>query len=140
MYDILQILDFIIVENLQTFFCCRRSYWQGMGFLYRFVSFRNNTPKEIGFKIIESDCDKITQGQTVHLSGKLLTKITWKSKIIFCKPYTYVDEMSEKGCSNIGSILMIFIKSSKIRPESQMRSSLNYLVVYWKTVRTICSR
>jgi uncharacterized membrane protein len=98
------------------------------------------TPKEIGFKIIESDCDKITQGQTVHLSGKLLTKITWKSKIIFCKPYTYVDEMSEKGCSNIGSILMIFIKSSKIRPESQMRSSLNYLVVYWKTVRTICSR
>jgi ligand-binding SRPBCC domain-containing protein len=53
------------------------------------------TPKEIGFKIIQSSSDQITQGQTASLSGKLLTRITWKTKITFCKPYTYVDEMSE---------------------------------------------
>ncbi len=53
------------------------------------------TPKEIGFKIIESNSDQITQGQTACLSGKLLTRITWKTKITFCKPYTYVDEMDE---------------------------------------------
>jgi ligand-binding SRPBCC domain-containing protein len=53
------------------------------------------TPKEIGFKIIKSNSDKITQGQKACLSGKLLTRTTWKTKITFCKPYTYVDEMSE---------------------------------------------
>lgn len=53
------------------------------------------TPKEIDFKIIESTGDQITQGQTAWLSGKLLTQITWKTKITSCKPYTYVDEMSE---------------------------------------------
>jgi len=53
------------------------------------------TPKEIGFKIIESNSGQVTQGQTACLSGKLLTRMTWKTKITFCKPYTYVDEMSE---------------------------------------------
>ena len=53
------------------------------------------TPKDIGFKIIESNSNQITQGQTACLSGKLLTRTTWKTKITFCKPYTYVDEMSE---------------------------------------------
>jgi ligand-binding SRPBCC domain-containing protein len=52
------------------------------------------TPNEIGFKIIESDSDQITQGQTACLSGKVLIRITWKTKITSCKPYTYVDEMS----------------------------------------------
>ena len=49
----------------------------------------------MGFKIIESSSYKITQGQTASFSGKLLTRITWKTKITFCKPYTYVDEMSK---------------------------------------------
>ena len=53
------------------------------------------TPKEIDFKIIESNSDQITQGQTASLSGKLMTRMTWKTKITSCKPYTYVDEMSE---------------------------------------------
>lgn len=53
------------------------------------------TPKEIGIKIIESNSDQITQGQTACLSGRLLTRITWKTKITSCKLYTYVDEMSE---------------------------------------------
>jgi len=53
------------------------------------------TPKEMDFKIIESNSDQITQGQTACLSSRLLTRITWKTKITSCKPYTYVDEMSE---------------------------------------------
>jgi ligand-binding SRPBCC domain-containing protein len=53
------------------------------------------TPKEMDFKIIESSSSQITHGQTASLSGKLLTRITWKTKITSCKPYTYVDEMSK---------------------------------------------
>ena len=53
------------------------------------------TPKEIDFKIIKSNSDHITQGQTASLCGKLLIRTTWKTAITFCKPYTYVDEMSE---------------------------------------------
>jgi len=52
------------------------------------------TPKKLDFKIIESSSNKITLGQTAYFSSKLLTRITWKTKITVCKPYTYVDEMS----------------------------------------------
>ena len=52
------------------------------------------TPKRLDFKIIESSSNKITLGQTAYFSSKLLTRITWKTKITACKPYTYVDEMS----------------------------------------------
>lgn len=53
------------------------------------------TPKEMDFKIIESSSNQITQGQTTSLSGKLPTRVTWKTNITSCKPYTYVDEMSK---------------------------------------------
>lgn len=52
------------------------------------------TPKRLDFKIIESSSNKITLGQTAYFSSKLLTRMTWKTKITACKPYTYVDEMS----------------------------------------------
>ncbi len=52
------------------------------------------TPKRLDFKIMEASSNKITQGQTAHFSSKLLTRMTWKTKITACKPYTYVDEMS----------------------------------------------
>ena len=52
------------------------------------------TPKRLDFKIIETSSNKITQGQTAHFSSTLLTRMTWKTKITTCKPYTYVDEMS----------------------------------------------
>ena len=52
------------------------------------------TPKRLDFKIIETSSNKITLGQTAYFSSKLLTRITWKTKIITCRPYTYVDEMS----------------------------------------------
>ena len=52
------------------------------------------TPKRLDFKIIESSSNKITLGQTAYFSSKLLTRMTWKTKITACKPYTYVDEMN----------------------------------------------
>ena len=52
------------------------------------------TPKRLDLKIIKSSSNKITLGQTAHFSSKLLTRITWKTKITTCKPYTYVDEMN----------------------------------------------
>ena len=52
------------------------------------------TPKRLDFKIIESSSNKITLGQTAYFSSKLLTRMTWENQITACKPYTYVDEMS----------------------------------------------
>ena len=52
------------------------------------------TPKRLDLKIIESSSNTITFGQTAHFSSKLLTRMTWRTKITACKPYTYVDEMS----------------------------------------------
>ena len=52
------------------------------------------TPKKLDLKIIESSGKKITMGQTASFSSKIITRITWKTKITFCKPYRYVDEMS----------------------------------------------
>ena len=52
------------------------------------------TPKKLDLKIIESSDKKITMGQTASFSSKIITRITWKTKITFCKPYRYVDEMS----------------------------------------------
>ncbi len=33
-------------------------------------------------------------GQIASFSSKLLTRVTWNTKITACKPYTYVDEMN----------------------------------------------
>ena len=52
------------------------------------------TPKKLDLRIIESSGKKIIMGQTASFSSKIVTRITWKTKITFCKPYRYVDEMS----------------------------------------------
>ena len=52
------------------------------------------TPKRLDLKIIESSSNKVALGQTAYFSSKFLTRMTWKTKITTCKPYTYVDEMS----------------------------------------------
>ena len=52
------------------------------------------TPKRLDLQIIESSSGKITQGQTASFSSRLLTRVTWDTRITSCKPYTYVDEMS----------------------------------------------
>ena len=54
------------------------------------------TPKGLDFKIIETSSSRIKPGQTAYFSSKLLTRMTWRTKITVCKPYTYVDEMSNK--------------------------------------------
>ena len=43
---------------------------------------------------METSGYKITLGQTATFSSKLLTRVTWNTRITTCKPYTYVDEMS----------------------------------------------
>ena len=52
------------------------------------------TPKRLDLKIIEASSDKITQWQTASFSSRLLFSVTWNTRITACKPYTYVDEMS----------------------------------------------
>ena len=52
------------------------------------------TPKKLDLRIVESSGKKITMGQIATFSSKIATRITWKTKITFCKPYRYVDEMS----------------------------------------------
>ena len=52
------------------------------------------TPKRLDLQLIESSSDRIAVGQTASFSSKLLTRVTWRTRITACKPYTYVDEMS----------------------------------------------
>ncbi len=52
------------------------------------------TPKKLDLRIIESSGKRITMGQTASFSSKIITRITWKTRITLCKPYRYVDEMS----------------------------------------------
>ena len=52
------------------------------------------TPKRLDLQVTESSSNRISLGQTASFSSKLLTKVTWNTRIIACKPYMYVDEMS----------------------------------------------
>ena len=52
------------------------------------------TPKRLDLRITESSGEKITLGQTASFSSKIITRMTWKTRITFCEPYRYVDEMS----------------------------------------------
>ena len=52
------------------------------------------TPKRLDLKILETSSNKISQGQTASFSSKLLTRVTWNTRITACKPYSYTDEMS----------------------------------------------
>jgi len=51
------------------------------------------TPGEIELRIIRTTSQTLTQGTDVWLSGKLIFRRTWHSKITYLKPYEYVDEM-----------------------------------------------
>ncbi len=52
------------------------------------------TPKKLDLKVIESSSSKITLGQTASFSSKMMVRITWNTRITFCEPYRYIDEMS----------------------------------------------
>jgi ligand-binding SRPBCC domain-containing protein len=53
------------------------------------------TPDKIGLKIINTTNQRITLGQEIWISGKIITKIRskWHSKITLVQSYEYVDEM-----------------------------------------------
>ena len=51
------------------------------------------TPKEIQLRIVHTTSQTLTQGTDVWLSGKLILRRTWHSKITYLQPYEYVDEM-----------------------------------------------
>lgn len=51
------------------------------------------TPREIQLRIARTTSQTLTQGTDIWLSGKLLFRRTWHSKITYLEPYEYVDEM-----------------------------------------------
>lgn len=51
------------------------------------------TPKEIQLRIVRTTSQTLIQGTDVWLSGKLIFRRAWHSKITYLKPYEYVDEM-----------------------------------------------
>ena len=51
------------------------------------------TPKEMQIKVINATSQTLAQDSEVWLTGKLITRSTWHSKITYLKPYEYVDEM-----------------------------------------------
>lgn len=51
------------------------------------------TPPHMQLKLVKSTHQKLIEGSEVWLTGILLTKSNWHSKITSLKPYEYVDEM-----------------------------------------------
>jgi ligand-binding SRPBCC domain-containing protein len=51
------------------------------------------TPPHIQLRLVRSTHQKLVEGSEVWLTGMLLTRSNWHSKITLLKPYEYVDEM-----------------------------------------------
>ena len=51
------------------------------------------TPKQMELEIINVTNQVLEQGTEIWLSGKIITKSKWHSKITYLKPYEYIDEM-----------------------------------------------
>jgi ligand-binding SRPBCC domain-containing protein len=51
------------------------------------------TPPKMQLRLVKSTHQKLVQGSEVWLTGVLLTKSNWHSKITSLTPYQYVDEM-----------------------------------------------
>ena len=86
------------------------------------------TPKRLDLQIIESSSDKITQGQTASFSSRLLTRVTWNTRITTCKPYTYVDEMSNHPLFKSWKHTHTFhkINEKQTRIEDEIKFELRY--------------
>jgi len=86
------------------------------------------TPKRLDLQIIESSSDKITQGQTASFSSRLLTRVTWDTRITFCKPYTYVDEMSNHALFKHWRHTHTFhkVNENQTRVEDEIEFELRY--------------
>jgi len=86
------------------------------------------TPKRLDLQILKSSSDKITQGQTASFSSRLLTRVTWDTKITACKPYMYVDEMSNHALFKHWKHTHTFHKTneSQTRIEDEIEFELRY--------------
>ena len=86
------------------------------------------TPKRLDLQLIESSSDKIILGQTASFSSKLLTRVTWDTRITTCKPYTYVDEMSNHALFKHWRHTHIFhkINENQTRVEDEVEFELQY--------------
>ena len=51
------------------------------------------TPPHLHLQVLKTTHQKLVEGSEVWLTGKLVTRSTWHSKITSLKPYEYVDEM-----------------------------------------------
>lgn len=51
------------------------------------------TPPELQLRVIKSTNQVLTEGSEVWITGKLVTRSNWHSKITSLKPYEYIDEM-----------------------------------------------
>ena len=51
------------------------------------------TPPELELQVVKCTSRKLVEGSEVWITGKLVTKSNWHSKITELRPYEYVDEM-----------------------------------------------
>lgn len=51
------------------------------------------TPPDLSIRVVKSTHQELQQGSEVWLTGKLVTRSNWHSKITVLRPYEYVDEM-----------------------------------------------
>jgi ligand-binding SRPBCC domain-containing protein len=51
------------------------------------------TPPELELRVIKSTNQVLTEGSEVWITGRLVTRSNWHSKITSLKPYEYIDEM-----------------------------------------------
>ncbi|MGI0036794.1 MAG: SRPBCC family protein [Nitrososphaera sp.] len=51
------------------------------------------TPPGLGIRVLKSTHQELQQGSEVWLTGKLVTRSNWHSRITALRPYEYVDEM-----------------------------------------------
>jgi ligand-binding SRPBCC domain-containing protein len=51
------------------------------------------TPPELDLRLVRATHQQLEEGTEVWITGKLLTRSSWHSKITSLRPYEYVDEM-----------------------------------------------
>ena len=86
------------------------------------------TPKRLDLQILESSSNKIAQGQTASFSSRLLTRVTWDTRITACRPYMYVDEMSNHALFKRWKHTHTFhkINENQTRIEDEIEFELRY--------------
>lgn len=74
------------------------------------------TPPALELRVVRSTHEELVAGSEVWLTGKLVTRSNWHSKITALEPYTYVDEMIT-GRFKVWKHAHIFRKLGEARTE-----------------------